>query len=72
MALRKMMPEKQQLCSRTGRSWILPSLHKIPSKNMGKGMERKEVGVKEESKGKERRKGHKEGRRSQNGGGEKR
>ena len=51
MALRKMMPEKQQPCSRTGRSWILPPLHKIPSKNMGKGMERKEVGVREERRG---------------------
>ena len=57
MALRKMMPEKQQPCSRTGRSWILPPLHKIPSKNMGKGMERKEVGVREERRGEERRGG---------------
>lgn len=31
------MPEKQQPCSsRTGRSWILPQLHKIHSKNKGK------------------------------------
>lgn len=36
-ALRKMMPEKQQPCSRTGRSWILIQLHKIHSKNKGKG-----------------------------------
>lgn len=33
------MPEKQQPCSRTGRSWILPQLHKIHSKNRGKGKE---------------------------------
>lgn len=31
------MPEKQQPCSRAGRSWILPQLHKIHSKNIGKG-----------------------------------
>lgn len=42
LALRKMMPEKQQPCSRTGRSWILLQLHKIHSKKGGK-----EVGVRE-------------------------
>lgn len=57
MALRKMVPEKQQPCSRTGRSWILPQLHKIHSKNKGKGG--REQG---------RRRGHEKGReRSQNG-----
>lgn len=57
MALKKMMLQKQQPCSKTGRSWILPQLHKIHSKNKGeRGREGK------------RRKGHKEGRRrSQNG-----
>lgn len=47
MALRKMMPEKQQPCSRTGRSWILSQLHKIHSKNkgMGKGGKKEEEGA---------------------------
>lgn len=56
MAPRKMMPEKQQPCSRTGRSWILPQLHKIHSKNKGKGGREEEGahgGKKEKPKWKE-------------------
>lgn len=38
------MPEKQQPCSRTGRSWILSQLRKIHSKNKGMGKGGKEGG----------------------------